>query len=113
MRRKPSKGKLFVVPHMGGAAVTRAEKKLALEAAKEQERIIAIVQRAVDASNFLPIHGFLTERQAYSLANKVRKYLIKHKLILVDKSFKEYVVLPPNAKLRSRWQHIFGERSNG
>lgn len=95
----------FIATPMYG---NRAGKKAALEAAKEQQHHIDIAQRAVSASNFLPVHGFLTGRQAMALATKIKKYIVKHKLILVDKSWKEYVVLPGGTKLRAKWQLICG-----
>jgi hypothetical protein len=103
MQKKKS-AKLFLVPHMSKAT----GKKVALEVAKELERHIAVAQRAVDASNFLPIHGFLTERQAMSLASRVKKYLWQHGLILVDKSWKQYVVLPADAYVRPKWKLVGG-----
>jgi hypothetical protein len=90
-------------------AKKKVTRKKEVDLAKEEQfRHIQIAQRAVAASNFLPVHGFLTGRQAMALATKVKKYIIKHKLMLVDKSWKEYVVLPGGTKLRAKWQLICG-----
>jgi hypothetical protein len=47
-----------------------------------------IAQRVVDVTEFLCIHGFLTELQTKLMAARVMKYLMRNKLYLVDQSFK-------------------------
>lgn len=75
---------------------------------KGLERHRDIAQRAVSVTDFLCIHGFLPDVQTRLMAARVLKYLYKYKLMLVDKGFKDYLVLLPGAKINKRWRVLLG-----
>ena len=81
---------------------------MATKAQKEMERHQSIAQRAVDVTAFLGIHGFLPDVQCRLMAARVSKYIRKHKMLLVDKSFKNYAVLLPGARIHKKWTVIIG-----
>jgi hypothetical protein len=80
---------------------------------KDLERRRDIAQRAVSVTDFLCIHGFLPDMQARLMAARVMKYLYKYKLTLVDKGFKDYLVLLPGVKPNKKWRVILGPGAEG
>lgn len=90
---------------------TKKAKPTAAEIAQERNRVRAVAQRAVEGSSFLPIHGFLSDKEADRVARRVVKYILKNKLILVDKGFKDYLVLFPEARVYPKWKLLCGIRT--
>jgi hypothetical protein len=80
---------------------------------KELERRRDIAQRAVSVTDFLCIHGFLPDLQTRLMAARVMKYLDKNGLGLADRSFKDYVVLLPKAKIGKKWKVILEPSEEG
>jgi len=73
---------------------------------RELERRRDIAQRAVSVTDYLCIHGFLPDLQTRMMAARVMKYMVKYGLGLVDKGFKDYLVLLPKARVHKKWRVI-------
>lgn len=91
-------------------ATVKKRKLTTAEITRERNRVLAVAQRAVEASSFLPVHGFVSDSEAFKLVIRIKRYLTKHKLILVDKSFKDYLVLFADARVHPKWRLLHGER---
>lgn len=91
--------------------VTKKTKPTKAELTRERNRVRYVAQRAVDGYGLLYVHGFLTDTEKDKVVKRICKYLTKNKLILVDKGFKDYLVLFDDAAIAPKWQHVYGIRS--
>lgn len=88
-----------------GTTKSKAKEEKEARAALLLKRDIA--QRAVKESSFLAVHGFLSERQSKTVADRIIKYIIKNEFVLVDRGWKDYLVLLPGERTNKRWLAIY------